>query len=325
MTTPHAPTLELTDLHPPADDLQAEVVAGLSADPKRLPCKFLYDEYGSQLFDRICELQEYYPTRTELAIMEAHGAEMADALGPHCLLVEYGSGASRKIRVLLDHLHDPAGYMPVDISRDFLLASAESLAADYPDLPILPVCADYTNGVRLPSPPRPADRWAVYFAGSTIGNFERARAEGMLRRIAAKVGPGGGLLIGVDLKKDPAILRAAYNDREGVTAAFNLNLLTRINRELGGDFDYDAFEHRAVWNERLGRIEMHLVSLADQRVALGDGSTFDFAACETIHTESSHKFTLDGFAELAGRAGFAVEKVWTDPDELFSVQYLTVE
>jgi len=297
------------------------VWAGLGGARKTLPCKYLYDARGSQLFERICELAEYYPTRTELAIMEAHAGEMARRLGPRCLLVEYGSGSSRKTRLLLDRLEAPAGYVPIDISRDALAASVRALAEAYPDLEVLPVCADYTEPIELPVPSRPAARRGVYFPGSTIGNFSPAEAQRFLARMARVAGRGGAILIGVDLRKDRRTLERAYDDASGVTAAFNLNLLSRLNRELGADFDPGRFAHRAVWNEAAGRVEMHLVSRTRQSVSVA-GRRFAFAAGESIHTENSYKYTLEQFARLAAGAGLTVERVWTDPRERFSVQYL---
>lgn len=302
--------------------MRDDVLAGLAAQPKWLPCKYFYDRRGSELFERICELEEYYPTRTELGIMETSVREMAEALGPGVALVEYGSGSSTKTRILLEALDDPVAYVPVDISRDPLVDSANSLDRRHPDLEVLPVCADFTEAITLPEPRRRARRRVVYFPGSTIGNFDPVEVVAFLSRIRSLVGPGGGLLIGVDLRKDAAILEAAYDDREGVTAAFNKNLLVRLNRELGADFELDHFEHRAVVNEELGRVEMHLVSTVVQTAAVG-AESFRFEAGESIHTENSHKFTLEGFAGLAEQAGLAVRRVWTDPGERFSVQYLT--
>jgi dimethylhistidine N-methyltransferase len=300
-----------------------DVLAGLSRRDKHLPCKHFYDERGSQLFEEICELPEYYPTRCELAILQAHAADMADRLGPGCVLIEFGSGSSRKTRLLLDHLAGPVTYVPVDISRDFLLASANRLAGDYPHVSIVPQCADFARPFRLPASLRPEARRVVYFSGSTIGNFGPAEAHRLLRQIARLVGPGGGLLIGVDLKKDRAILEPAYDDAQAVTAAFNLNLLARINRELGADFVLDRFRHRAFYNEPHGRIEMHLVSLESQTVHLA-GHCFHLAPGETICTEYSHKYSLVEFASLAQGAGLGVRDVWTDEAGLFSVQFAQV-
>ncbi len=316
------PSLTLHDCAPRLGDFHAEVVHGLSQDQKTLPCKFFYDEHGSQLFDQICDLPEYYPTRTEAAIMRAHGAEMAAAIGPHARLVEYGSGSSLKTRLLLDRLPCPASYVPMDISGEHLMRSAADLSALYPHLEVLPVCADYTQAFTLPLVSQPYARTVIYFPGSTIGNFHPAQARPFLAGMAEVAGPDGGLLIGVDLRKSPTVLEPAYNDRAGVTAAFNMNLLGRINRELGGDFDLEEWDHHAFYNEQAGRIEMHLLSLQEQTVRIGR-QAFDFTQDETIWTECSYKYDLEGFAALAGRAGWQVAQVWTDPEHKFSVQFLT--
>jgi dimethylhistidine N-methyltransferase len=300
----------------------ADVLDGLCRTARTLPCKYFYDELGSRLFDRICELDEYYLTRTELAILR-RAPEMVALLGPACLLVEFGSGSGLKTRLLLDHLPEPAAYVPVDLARGHLLQSAAELAARYPGLEILPLCADFAGDLELPMPRRPAARRAVFFPGSTIGNFGPDETHQLLRRIARLCGPGGGLLLGTDLRKDPAVLEAAYNDREGVTRAFNLNLLRRINRELGADFDLDAFRHAAVYNRARGRIEMHLVSRRAQEVHVG-GTAIRFAEGETICTEYSYKYDLDEFRAQAAAAGLDVARVWTDERRYFAVQYLIV-
>lgn len=303
--------------------IREDVLHGLQCQPKELPPRLFYDAYGSQLFDQITELEEYYLTRTEMAIMRAHVGAMVDLVGEDCLLVEYGSGSSLKTRVLLDYLRTPAGYVPVDISRDHLFDSAAQLSAAYPGLEVLPVCADYTAGFRLPTPMRACARTVVYFPGSTIGNAHMNEAVVLLRQIADLVGPKGGLLIGVDLQKDRKVLEQAYNDGRQVTAAFNLNMLTRINRELGADFRLSQFRHVARYNEVMSRIEMYLVSSCAQTVVI-DGFPIGFSADERILTECSYKYSLDGFAGLARMAGFEVAHVWADPQRLFSVQFLTV-
>jgi len=321
-TAPTPPPAPL-DCAPSAEVFLAEVLAGLQAFEKTLPCKYFYDRRGSLLFDRICDLPEYYPTRTEAAIMADNVAEMAALLGPDCLLIEYGSGSSTKTRILLDHLPDLAGYVPMDISREHLHHTAADLARAYPRLDILPLCADYTAAYTLPAARRPVRARAVYFPGSTIGNFHRDQAAEFLAQIARVCGAGGGLLIGVDLRKAASVLEPAYNDDQGVTAAFNLNLLERINKELGGDFDLGGFAHSAFYNEFAGRVEMHLMSLRPQTVHLG-GAEIAFEEEETILTECSYKYGLDEFARLAQSAGLAVRHVWTDEARRFSVQYLTV-
>ena len=302
-------------------DFGRALLAGLKASPKSLPCKFFYDEAGSILFDRICELPEYYPTRTELALLEARASEFARLIGPDAELVEFGAGAVRKVRLLLDALDRPHGYLPIDISGDYLQGVTDKLDADYPSLRVRPVIADYTKPFALPAK-SPGARRVGFFPGSTIGNFQRADAIAFLRMAADKLA-GGGLLIGVDLVKDPAILHAAYNDAAGVTAAFNKNILARANAELGADFELAGFAHHAFYDPRAQRIEMHLVSLARQRVHLL-GQEILFAEGETTHTEDSHKYTLDGFRALASEAGFTPRAAWTDPDRLFSIHWLEV-
>lgn len=304
----------------PRDSFLSDVIQGLRMPQKEIFSKYFYDRRGSELFEEITRLEEYYPTRTELRIMSEHMDEMVQAVGPEAMLVEYGSGSSSKTRLLLEHLVDPVAYVPIDISKGHLLDTAARLAADYPSIEILPVVADYTDDLTLPRPTRTPRRAVGYFPGSTIGNFDRDAAKQFLGSIAAQVGDGGGLLIGVDLKKDRGVLERAYNDAAGVTADFNLNLLHRINRELGADFRPECFEHLAFWSEEEGRIEMHLRSRAAQTVRI-NGATIDFAAGETIHTENSHKFAVDEFSELA-KPWFVQRHVWTDDDQLFSVQYL---
>ena len=313
----------LLDCAPDLATFRSEVLTGLQSFEKTLPCKYFYDHRGSQLFDQICDLPEYYPTRTEAGIMRDHVTEMAALFGPECLLIEYGSGSSTKTRILLDHLPHLAGYVPMDISREHLHRTAADLACAYPHLDILPLCADYTAEFDLPTARRPVRSRAVYFPGSTIGNFHQDQAETFLNRIAQVCESGGGLLIGVDLKKPANILEPAYDDAQGVTAAFNLNLLRRINDELNADFDLNQFAHRAFYNALAGRIEMHLMSLRPQTVYLG-GVAIAFEEEETILTECSYKYSLTDFAALASAAGLAVRKVWTDSEQKFSVQYLTV-
>lgn len=315
--------IRVHDLKPEREQFLADVLEGLQKPQKELPCKYFYDDRGSSLYECICELDEYYPPRAETSIMQANIGEMVEMLGSNVCLVEYGCGNCAKTRILLDHLIVPSAFVPIDIAGEQLERVSLELEADYPGLEILPVCADYTSDFELVAPQRPADRFAVYFPGSTIGNFEPKSALEFLKKIADLCGPGGGLLIGVDLKKDPGVLHRAYNDREGVTAAFNLNLLQRINRELGGDFQPDSFSHYAFYNSRESRVEMHLVSLTDQVVHI-DNTDIHFKHGESIWTESSYKYTLDSFARLAEKAGFTVERVWCDERHWFSVQYLTV-
>ena len=300
-----------------------DVISGLRTSPKCLPCKYFYDQRGSQLFDRICQLDEYYLTRAELALMDQFAPEMGAQIGAGVMLVEYGSGSSVKTRYLLDGLPDAAAYVPVDISGEHLQETARELASDYPRIEVLPVCADFTQDFDLPRSRRPATHAAVYFPGSTIGNFLPARAAGLLDRIALMCGTGGGLLIGIDLKKDVATIEAAYNDRLGVTAEFNLNLLHRINRELGASFDLDQFFHRAFYNAELGRVEIYLVSRRAQVVNVG-GNIIEFAAGETICTEYSHKYTVEEFAALAATAGLTLRREWTAKKQEFAVLHFAV-
>ncbi|MCZ6539513.1 MAG: L-histidine N(alpha)-methyltransferase, partial [Chloroflexi bacterium] len=279
-----------------------DVVAGLSQPQKTLPSKYFYDERGSKLFDDICELDEYYVTRTESALMAENVGEIASALGPEVLLIEYGSGSSSKTRLLLENLDRPVGYVPIDISGDYLSRVSLALQVDYPKIEIMPVAADFTGTFEVPSPGKSELRRIVYFPGSTIGNFQRPEAQGLLAGMADRAGVGGGVLIGVDLDKDREVLHAAYNDSAGVTAQFNLNVLTRINRELGASFDVRNFRHRAIFNEDDSCIEMHLVSTRDQTVNVCK-YTFEFRANETILTEYSHKYTLGSFEKMAADAG----------------------
>ncbi|MGH6870405.1 MAG: L-histidine N(alpha)-methyltransferase [Rhizomicrobium sp.] len=295
-----------------------DFLAGLRASPMTLPCKYFYDREGSLLFERICELPEYYPTRTELALLRDHAPAMADCIGPDACLIEYGAGALTKAGLLLDAMRDARAYAPVDISGDYLGAVSARFRAERPGIAVLPVIADFTRPFTLP--PAAGSRRVGFFPGSTIGNFERRDARAFLRR-AAHMLEGGGLLIGVDLVKDPAILHAAYNDAAGVTEAFNKNILARANRELDSDFDLDAFAHSAFYEPRLRRIEMHLVSLAAQRVPVC-GRTVAFAEGDAIHTENSHKYTVEGFQALAREAGFTPRAVWCDAARLFSVHWL---
>ena len=305
------------------DGFLSEAVAGLSRPQKTLPCKFLYDEEGSRLFNEICELDEYYPTRTENQILHDNINEISNLIGGECRLVEFGSGSSTKTRHLLTHLPSISGYIPIDIAGPQLLESAVQLAAEFPDLEINPLEADYGEISEIPNTKRKSKRTVVFFPGSTIGNFDPDAAIAFLRNIAFLCGGHGGLLIGVDRKKPRRILEPAYNDRKGVTAKFNLGILARANRELGADFDLSAFHHRAPYNETHGRIEMHLVSERAQVVNL-DSQEFRFQEGEYITTEHSYKYTLPGFTGLAVRAGLELVRNWEDRDHLFSVLFLRV-
>lgn len=303
--------------------LRDEVLRGLLSRPKTLPPKLFYDSLGAELFERITTLPEYYLTRTELEILRAHVAEIADLAGPHAALLEYGSGAGVKVRLLLDTLREPAAYVPIDISGAQLARVAGDIAAQYPHVAVRPLCADYTRPLQLPRLPAGARRLA-FFPGSTIGNFHPTEAAAFLHRIRRTVGPDGALVLGVDRRKDAATLDAAYNDAAGVTAAFNLNMLRRLNRDLGADFDPERFAHRAFFDERASRVEMHLVSLDRQAVHVaGERITFDTG--ETIWTESSYKYDEAAFDGLVTSAGFRIARIWTDAAERFWVAYLEAD
>ena len=313
---------ELPSADPPADEtFAADVLRGLAQSPRRIASKYFYDQRGSALFEEICEQPEYYLTRTELAILEDNVDEIAAAIGPRALLVEYGSGAGIKTRLLLDAMQDPVGYVPVEISTSALNASVENLAEAFPDIDMLPVAADFTQPVELPSPEQDVRRTVVYFPGSTIGNFEQREAIGLLRTMRIEMGRGGAAIVGIDLKKDVALLEAAYNDAAGVTREFTLNLLVRINRELDADFDLGRFRHRARYDVEAGRIETHIVSTVDQTVHVG-ADAFHFAAGEAMQVEYSCKYALDEFAAMAARAGLRVVRSWTDARAWFAIQML---
>ena len=303
--------------------LRDEVLAGLSKSPRQLPCKFFYDDHGAQLFRQICELPEYYVTRTEIEILRVHGAEMAAALGPQIELIGLGTGAGTKTKILLEELDRPAVYVPIDISKEQLEHSSARFRKMFPNLQVLPVAADYLEPFELPLPRHLSSRSVVYFPGSTIGNFEPDDASEFLSRLVDLVGDGGGLLVGIDLQKDRHVIEAAYNDGAGVTAKFNKNLLARINRELGSDFDLAHWQHYAIYNPAEGRIEIYLISEIDQTVHVGELS-FEFRAGEKILTEYSYKHTIGGFIMLARQAGFEFQQVWTDDAQWFGVFYFTV-
>jgi len=304
---------------PQDDNFAVDLLIGLTGTPKAIACKYFYDEAGSRLFDAICELPEYYQTRTETALLSRHAQEIAAFVGPEVEIVEFGAGSLRKVRILLDALKNPRAYTPLDISGEYLGGVARSLAADYPALTLRPMVADISQALDIPPLPDNPRR-AGFFPGSTIGNFRPEEALALLRRMRAGVN-GGGLLVGVDLVKDPARLHAAYNDAAGITAAFNKNLLLRANRELGADFDAAGFAHYAPYNARAQRIEMYLVSLKRQWVNLR-GRLIEFGQGEPVHTEDSHKYTIDSFREMAARAGFNPRALWTDDERLFSVHWL---
>jgi len=316
----HEAHAAVLDREPAKSEFVSEAIAGLSSTPRTLPCKYFYDARGAALFQKISELPEYYLTRAELQILDRYCGDIARALGPNIELIGLGTGAGTKTRILLEKLEVPAAYIPVDISKKQLERSTASFRKIFPTLEILPVCADYLEPIRLPSPARQALRKIVYFPGSTIGNFEPDAARQFLQRVANHCRRGGGLLIGVDLQKDRHVLERAYNDSAGVTAQFNLNLLARANRELGADFDLEQWQHYAVYNSTESRIEIYLISEIDQTVRVQDRQ-FDFRAGERIATEYSYKYTKESVIELTREAGFDFSQMWTDDARWFGVFY----
>ena len=312
------------DSLPQEQEFLADVLNGLAQPRKTLPCKYFYDERGSQLFESICETPEYYITRTELGILTENMQHIADLVGPGSDILEFGSGAGIKIRLLLEGLHNPRSYIPIDISREILESSARTLLEQFPQVQVIPIVGDYHKDIELPAAfkAQSAHRKLVFFPGSTISNFTPQEADAFLGRIRSLLSEGDGLLIGVDCIKPTAILNAAYNDVAGYTAAFNLNLLQRIEDTFDTNLKTRHFFHHAYFNESESRIEMHLVSKLDQLIEI-EGQRFSFRKGETIHTENSYKYSLQGFGDLAQRAGFEITTVWQDPDKLFSLQYLT--
>ncbi len=310
--------IQFYDFHPTPTDFFGEVLDGLMNEKKFIPPKFFYNEKGSKIFDAICESPEYYPTRTEIEILQNNAAEISKYIDADCLLIEPGSGSSQKVRLLLDTLK-PSVYMPMDISKDYLIQIAKDISTEYRWLDVHAACIDYTDKIKLPYNLDDVHKVA-FFPGSSIGNFEPSDAIKFLENIADIVKPGGGILIGVDLKKNSDVLNAAYNDSTGATADFNLNLLTRINEELDADFDLNNFEHSAYYNDTKGRVEMHLKSKKHQTVSVAD-KDISFLENETIHTENSYKYTLHEFQDLLRAAGFEPLRVWTDDNDLFSVHY----
>jgi dimethylhistidine N-methyltransferase len=311
------------DFAPREEGFRDAALAGLRRAPKSIPCRFLYDRRGSALFEQICDLPEYYVTRAETAILTERAGEIASLIGPRCRLIEFGSGASHKVRLLLEVLDQPLSYVPIDISGETLHQAASSIAADFPALEVVAVCADYMEPRRLPDlAQKPGGRRVGFFPGSTIGNLTPDEALEFLRGCRALLGPGGGMIVGADLKKDPALLHAAYNDAAGVTAQFTLNLLERMNRELDADFDLSRFEHEAFYNGHAGRVEIYIHSLMDQIVTVA-GRRFMFARDERVHVEYSYKFSVAEFQALARHAGFKPVQCWTGAG-LFGVHYLAV-
>ncbi len=322
MTESSSKRYQFFDQHPKIADFRTDVMQGLAAAKPYIPPKYFYDEAGSRLFEAICNSEEYYPTRTEVNIIRDNIDDIVDVLGKDCLLIEPGSGDSYKVRLLLDALR-PIAYLPIDISKRYLQDEAEKLAAEFTWLNVHAICADFTGKLELPYHVESTNKVA-FFPGSTIGNFIPEQAIKVLEEIKVMVGEGGGLLIGVDLQKDIDILNAAYNDKKGYTAAFNKNLLKRINAELGADFNLEKFDHHAFFNKKKHRIEMHLVSTQQQQVSI-DGQLFYFKKDQSIVTEYSHKYTVEHFERLASQAGFQRIKTWLDDKQLFSVHYLTTK
>ncbi|HFB64897.1 MAG TPA: L-histidine N(alpha)-methyltransferase [Aeromonadales bacterium] len=321
VTETRSNSIAFYDFHPQFDSMLSEVWQGLSETPKKIHPKFFYDARGSQLFDQICQLDEYYPTRTEVAILEKYKQEIAELAGEYAALIEMGSGSSHKIRILLDAMQ-PAAYLPLDISRDHLISSSQRLAEEYPWLDVHAACIDYSTAWKLPYRAEKGQKVA-FFPGSSIGNFDPEDAHNLLKEIAQLVGPKGNLIIGVDRVKDKNILEAAYNDHSGITAQFNLNLLQRINEELDANFDLNNFSHKAFFNTELNRIEMHLTSNIPQYIKVA-GKTFFFEQDETLHTESSYKYSIENFTQLALNAGFKCKQIWSDEKDWFSVYFLQV-
>lgn len=315
-------SITLVDQHPRLSDIRTDVLTGLQSSPKTLAPKLFYDQNGSELFEHITALPEYYPTRTEIGILRANAGEIVSSFSPLSALIELGSGNSEKVRILLDAHDDHIIYMPLDISRHHLEDAARAISTEYPAIEVVAVCTDYTSSLDIPGW-ETFDRRIFFFPGSTIGNFEPDDARKFLSMIAERQAPRDEMIIGVDLVKDRSVLEAAYNDSANVTAAFNLNVLKHINRVLGSSFDPGAFEHEALFNEQANRIEMHLRSVRDQTVAIGD-ERVSFRKGETIHTENSYKYTLDTFRDLIADTGFAIARTWMDPEELFSVHRLVV-
>ncbi len=309
------------DRNPTLTDALAEIKIGLKASPKRIAPKYFYDKRGSALFDQITQLPEYYLTRTEIAILEAHRAELANIVGKSCCLIEYGSGSSHKVRLLIGAF-EPRFYVPVDISKEHLQRSAKAIYNDFESLHVYPTCADYSQTVRLPPVIDGAPRCG-FFPGSSIGNFEREEALEFLSNVRQDIGPGGFCIVGFDSRKSKDILEPAYNDSKGITASFNRNLLRHLNRAIGTNFDEMKFQHQAIYNESLGRIEMHLISSTSQKVIL-DGETVHLARNETIHTENSYKYSLSEIKKLADRAGMNFVKHWEDRKGWFFVVLLQV-
>jgi dimethylhistidine N-methyltransferase len=317
--------IELLDFEPKSVNILKEVLVGLSKTQKTIDPKFLYDKRGSEIFEKICEVPEYYPTRAENEILKDHAKEISRFIGREALIIEPGSGSGEKVRHLLKELVDPAGFVPIEISKDILLRMTEELDEEFPHLRVIPVCADFTQDIELPlSVDSQSGKKVVFFPGSTIGNLTPDEAIQFLKKFGRMMKEGGGLVIGVDLKKNKDLFEHAYDDSQGITAAFNLNLLVRLNREINASFDIDQFEHVAFYNEALGRVEMHLRSKIDQLVRVNQ-TVFRFREGETIHTENSYKYTVEEFCELCAKAKLKIRESWKDSNELFCVYYFERE
>ena len=315
----------IIDFEPKSGNIIKEVLAGLSLSQKTIDAKFLYDKRGSEIFEEICRLPEYYPTRAESLILRRYSKDMAKIIGRDALIIEPGSGNGQKVRSILRSLKQVRGYVPIEISRDILLRMTEELHEEFPELKVLPVCADFTQDMDLPlTIDFQRGRKVIFFPGSTIGNFHPVDAISFLKKLGKLACNDGGLLIGVDLKKDKKIFDLAYDDPSGITASFNLNLLERLNREVAATFDLQNFDHEAFYNEELGRVEMHLKSKVSQLVKVNQ-TMFRFKEGETIHTECSYKYTVEEFCELCAKAKFQIKKTWMDPEKLFCVYYFEKE
>lgn len=314
-------SIRFFDEHPPQQDIRSEVFLGLNQSQKTLPAKYFYDQRGSMLFDLITHLPEYYITRTEISLLRRYQDEIQELVGEDSILIEYGSGASVKIRMLLNSLK-PRLYIPMDISKDFLLCSADKLVTDYPWLNVYAGCVDYSQPIALPADIHIEGKKLAFFPGSSLGNFHPNEALSFLRQVHSTLGKDGSLLIGIDLQKNSQVLEAAYNDQQNITSAFNKNILLHLNRMLAANFDVNRFQHKAIYNQKIGRIEMHLISKVDQIVTI-DCQQVGFKQGESIHTENSYKYTLEGFSQLAEKAGFKVKQHWSDQHKFFSLFFLS--
>jgi dimethylhistidine N-methyltransferase len=322
MTDVDTSTIAVNNCEPAAETMRDDVLRGLAKNPKMLPSQYLYDERGARLFERICETEEYYLTRTEISILRENMDAIVERIGPGALVVEPGSGSGVKTQMLLENLEDPAGYVPIDVAKGQLTEFATEMERRFPDLDVMPVCADFTNGYEVPLGENAVQKRVAYFPGSTIGNFTPAAAVDVLRHMAAICEDDGGVLVGVDLKKEREVLEPAYDDAKGISREFALNYLVRLNRELGADFALEKFDYEAPYNEAHGRIEMALVSQCPQLAHVA-GVAMPLGEEERVRTEYSYKYSPKDFVALAENAGLEPTDTWTDPGRLFSVQYLS--